>query len=63
VLRLRPQTFPLCVTQGQTLYVVTAAPGSRDEQALARLATAAADLDATSSLAGDHDRRAAAKLG
>jgi len=49
VLRLRYQTFPLGGTEDQTLYVVSAAPGSRDEQALARLATSAADLDTTSS--------------
>jgi transcriptional regulator with XRE-family HTH domain len=49
MLRLRVQTFPLGGAEGQTLYVVTAAPGSRDAQALARLATSAADLDTTSS--------------
>ena len=49
VLRLRYRTFPLGGTEGQMLWVVSGAPGSREARALARLATSAADLDATSS--------------
>jgi transcriptional regulator with XRE-family HTH domain len=44
-LRLRYQTFALTGTEGLTLYVVSAAPGSRDAQALALLGTIAADHD------------------
>ena len=42
-LRLRYQTFAVTGTEGLTLYVVSAAPGSRDAQALTLLSTIAAD--------------------
>jgi transcriptional regulator with XRE-family HTH domain len=42
-LRLRYQTFAVTGTEGLTLYVVSAAPGSRDAQALALLGTVAAE--------------------
>ena len=38
-LRLRYQTFAVSGTEGLTLYVVSAAPGSRDAQALTLLST------------------------
>ncbi len=38
-LRLRYQTFAISGTEGLTLYLVSAAPGSRDAQALALLST------------------------
>jgi transcriptional regulator with XRE-family HTH domain len=44
-LHLRYRTFAVSGTEGQTLYVVSAAPGSRDAQALALLSTMVADLD------------------
>ena len=44
-LRLRYRTFAVIGTEGHTLYVVSAAPGSRDAHALARLSTMVADLD------------------
>jgi transcriptional regulator with XRE-family HTH domain len=43
-LRLRYRTFAVIGSEGHTLYVVSAAPGSRDAQALARLSTMVADL-------------------
>jgi hypothetical protein len=48
-LHLRYQTFAVSGTEGLTLYVVSAAPGSRDAQALALLSSMVADLDAASS--------------
>ena len=42
-LRLRYRTFAITGTEGLTLYVVSAAPGSRDAQALAHLSTIVAD--------------------
>ena len=44
-LRLRYQTFAVTGTEGLTLWVVSAAPGSRDAQALALLGTIAAEHD------------------
>jgi transcriptional regulator with XRE-family HTH domain len=44
-LRLRYQTFAVSGAKGLTLYVVSAAPGSRDAQALALLSSMVADLD------------------
>jgi MmyB-like transcription regulator ligand binding domain len=44
-MRLRYRTFPLGGADGQTLFVVSAAPGSRDAQALADLADVAAELE------------------
>jgi transcriptional regulator with XRE-family HTH domain len=48
-LRLRYRTFAVTGTEGLTLYVVSAAPGSRDAQALARLSSIVADLETPSS--------------
>jgi transcriptional regulator with XRE-family HTH domain len=45
VMRVRFQTFPVGATDRQTLFAVTAAPASRDAEALARLATLAAEHD------------------
>jgi MmyB-like transcription regulator ligand binding domain len=44
-LRLRYQTLAVGGDDGQTILVVHAAPGSRDAEALARLATLAAEFD------------------
>jgi transcriptional regulator with XRE-family HTH domain len=45
VMRVRFQTFAVGGTDGQTLVAVTAAPGSRDAEALAQLVTLTAERD------------------
>ena len=57
VMRLRYQTFAVEGTDRQTLLLVHAAPGSRDAQALARLATLTADLDTSIPARAAHPRR------
>jgi transcriptional regulator with XRE-family HTH domain len=57
-LRLRYRTFALSGTEGHTLYVVSAAPGSRDARALARLSTMVADPDPRDLHAAPADRSA-----
>jgi hypothetical protein len=42
-MRLSFQTFAVGGTDGQTLFALTAAPGSRDAEALAQLATMTAE--------------------
>ena len=48
-MHLRYQTFRVDASDGQTLLVAYAAPGSPDAQALARLATLTADLESPTS--------------
>ena len=55
-LRLRYQTFTVTGTEGHTLWVVSAAPGSREAQALALLRTMTADHDTPISPAAVPDR-------
>jgi hypothetical protein len=59
-MRLSFQTFTVGGTDGQTLFATTAAPGSRDAEALARIAELArAGVDAISIGALTHSTPAA----
>ena len=61
-LHLRYQTLAVGGDNGQTIYVVHAAPGSRDAEALARLATMTAELD-TAMPEPEPPRRSAPRAG